>query len=49
VWDAASGKISPVANAPAANGSVALPLTLGTQEARFIVIGPVPAAAGPAL
>jgi hypothetical protein len=49
VWDAASGKISPVANAPAANGSVALPLTLGPQEARFIVIGPVPAAAGPAL
>ena len=46
VWDAASGKISALAGAAAAQGSVTVPLTLGSQEARFIVIGPMPAAAG---
>jgi hypothetical protein len=49
VWDASTGKIHPVAGAPTATGSVALPLALGPQEARLIVIGPVPATAGPAL
>lgn len=45
VWDAASGKIHPVAGAPAATGNVALPLTLAPYESRFIVIGPMPAPA----
>ena len=40
VWDAATGKISPLAGAATAQGSVAVPLTLASHEARFIVIGP---------
>ncbi len=46
VWDAASGKVNAVAGAPKATGSVALPLTLGPQESRFIVIGPLPPGTG---
>jgi hypothetical protein len=42
VWDATKGTIAPLAGAPAALGTVALPLTLGPQETRFIVIGPLP-------
>ncbi len=42
IWDAASGKIVRAPSTTAANGSVALPLTLGPQESRFIVIGPLP-------
>ena len=45
VWDATTGAIHPVAGL-AADGSVALPLTLAPQEARFVVIGPLPAGAG---
>mgnify|MGYP001546460907 FL=1 len=45
-WDAASGKILRAAGTAAAPGSITLPLTLGPQEARFIVIGPMPAPAG---
>jgi alpha-L-rhamnosidase len=43
VWDAASGKIRPAAGTAAATGSLALPLTLGPYESRFVVIGPMPA------
>ena len=46
VWDAASGRIHPVDGAAKATGSIALPLTLGPQESRFIVIGPMPPSAG---
>ena len=45
VWDAASGTIRAMAGVPKATGSVDLPLTLGPQETRFIVIGPLPASA----
>ncbi len=38
VWDAASGKISPVDGAKAGAGSVTVPLTLAGQETRFIVL-----------
>jgi hypothetical protein len=41
VWDATAGAIRPVANL-AANGTVAVPLTLAPQESRFVVIGPLP-------
>ncbi len=41
VWDAASGKIQPVAGAVSGPGSVTVPLSLASQEARFIVIGPM--------
>jgi hypothetical protein len=44
VWDANTGKIQPLAGVDKAQGSVAVPLTLAGQEARFIVIGPLPAA-----
>ncbi len=46
VWDAASGKIRAADGVAKATGTVALPLTLGPQEARFIVIGPMPAPTG---
>ena len=46
VWDATSGAIHPLAAVARAEGSVAVPLTLGPQEARFVVIGPLPASAG---
>jgi hypothetical protein len=46
VWDATSGTIHPLAAVADANGSVAVPLTLGPQETRFVVIGPLPASAG---
>ncbi len=46
VWDATSGAIHPLAGVPAADGSVAVPLTLEPQETRFVVVGPLPAAAG---
>ena len=45
VWDANTGKIQPLAGVDKALGSIAVPLTLAGQEARFIVIGPLPAAA----
>ena len=38
VWDAASGKISPLDGARAGAGSVTVPLTLAGQETRFIVL-----------
>ena len=38
VWDAASGKISPLDGAKAGAGSVTVPLTLAGQETRFIVL-----------
>jgi hypothetical protein len=40
VWDAITGKISPLAGVGAAQGSVAVPLALAGHEGRFIVIGP---------
>jgi hypothetical protein len=46
VWDPSTGKINPLANAPKAAGSVAVPLTLAGQATRFIVIGPLPPGAG---
>jgi hypothetical protein len=46
VWDATSGAIHPLAGVAPADGSVAVPLTLGPQEARFIVIGALPPGAG---
>ncbi|MGA3178927.1 MAG: glycosyl hydrolase [Verrucomicrobiota bacterium] len=42
VWDAASGTIHPLAGVAPADGSVAVPLSLESQETRFIVIGPLP-------
>jgi hypothetical protein len=45
VWDPARGTIHPLAGVPPAVGRVTVPLTLGPQEARFIVIGPLPACA----
>jgi hypothetical protein len=44
VWDALSGKIQPLGGVAAAQGSVTVPLALGSQESRFIVIGPLPPA-----
>jgi hypothetical protein len=38
VWDAASGTIRPLDNIVAGSGTVAVPLSLGPQEARFIVL-----------
>jgi hypothetical protein len=38
VWDAASGKIAPLAGAARAQGSVTVPLAFGSQETKFIVI-----------
>ncbi len=49
VWDAADGTIYPLAGAGRADGSATVRLTLGPQEARFIVIGPLPPAADPPL
>ncbi len=46
VWDATAGTIHPLAGVAAASGHVAVPLTLGPQESRFIVIGALPAGAG---
>jgi hypothetical protein len=46
VWDAADGTIHPLAGVDAAGGSVAVPLALGPQESRLIVIGPMPDIAG---
>lgn len=46
VWNAGDGTVHPLAGAPAANGRVAIPLTLAPYEARFIVIGPLPPGAG---
>ena len=48
VWDATSGTIHPLAGAAQADGTVAVPLTLEPQETRFVVVGPLPAAAGEA-
>ena len=45
IWDAMTGKISPLAGVGAAQGSVAVPLALAGHEGRFIVIGPLPASA----
>ena len=50
VWDATSGSIQALAGAVPAKGSVAVSLTFAPQESRFVVIGPLPAAAAqPAL
>ena len=40
IWDAATGKIVPLAGATPAQGNVSVPLSLASHEARFIVIGP---------
>ena len=45
VWDAASGTIHPLAGVARGAGSVAVPLALTNYEARFIVIGAIPASA----
>ena len=42
VWDPAAGTIHPMAGVAKAAGSVAIPLALGSQETRFLVIGPLP-------
>ena len=42
VWDATSGTIHPLAGVAPAGGRVAVPLSLESQEARFIVIGALP-------
>jgi hypothetical protein len=49
VWDATSGTIHPLAGVAKAAGTVTVPLTLASQESRFIVIGALPAGAGAAL
>jgi hypothetical protein len=46
VWNPSTGKINPVANAPKAAGTVAVPLSLAGQATCFIVIGPLPPGAG---
>jgi hypothetical protein len=43
VWDAATGTIHPLDSATQSADSVTVPLTLAGQEARFIVIGKLPA------
>jgi len=43
VWNASSGKIAPLGGVEAVQGSVNVSLALGSQESRFIVIGPLPA------
>jgi hypothetical protein len=48
VWDPASGTIHPLAGVAPAGGSAAVPLSLESQETRFIVIGPLPPGAGAA-
>jgi len=42
VWDAASGTIHAATGTAQSDGTVAVPLDLGPQEARLIVIGPLP-------
>jgi hypothetical protein len=42
LWDAASGRIEALAGAPAANGSLQVPLVFEPYESKFIVIGPLP-------
>ncbi len=49
VWDASDATIHALAGAPKADGTVAVPLTLGPQEAKFIVIGPLPPTAAQAV
>jgi hypothetical protein len=49
VWDAARGTTHPLSGVAPAEGRVAVPLTLGPQEARFIVIGPTPPGLGAAV
>jgi hypothetical protein len=46
VWDATTGLIHPLAGITSSNGSVAIPLNLEAWEARFIVVGPLPATVG---
>jgi hypothetical protein len=48
VWDAGDGTIHPLAGVGRAAGSVAVPLTLASHEARFVVVGALPRAAGTA-
>ncbi len=43
VWDAASGTIHPATGTAKPDGHTDVPLALGPQETRFIVIGPLPA------
>jgi hypothetical protein len=45
VWDAATGSIRAAGGATAVSDGIRLPLALGPYEARFIVIGPLPAGA----
>jgi alpha-L-rhamnosidase len=42
IWDATRGKIYPLAGSAKAGGSATVPLVLGPQESRFIVIGALP-------
>ncbi len=44
-WDATTGEIHPLAGVPSASGTVNVPLELEPYESRFVVIGPLPAAA----
>ena len=46
VWDPAGGTIHPLAGVAPAGGSVAVPLSLESQETRFLVIGALPPGAG---
>lgn len=46
VWDATTGLIHPLADVAPATGTIDVPLALGPQEARFIVIGPAPSIMG---
>jgi hypothetical protein len=43
VWDASHGTIHPISGLAPTTGSVAVPLQLGPQETRFVVIGAAPA------
>jgi hypothetical protein len=45
MWDATSGTIHSLAGFPKATGSVDVPLAMGPQEAKFVVIGTLPAGA----
>lgn len=45
VWDATTGTIHPLASWAKVESTSNVPLTLGPQESRFIVIGPLPAGA----
>jgi len=42
IWDATTGTIHPLLGVPQAEGHVDVPLELGPQESRFVMIGPAP-------